>query len=237
MSATVSSEERNAFYQAAYLGLRALDAAERTPRRFGSDADARWRSFQGHLGLSDRLNLLIRDAAVTWTSGFSPAIVFGLSGLASDEPFGPDWTALAEHEAKQLWSDSSRPILALLLEMLEIATGDVDLPRVSAATQLVVAGGVATRAVADHFAAHRELSWSDQVLVVASGPAVRQCAGLVAAVRLEFPILSLNAGRRQRCVPPIVCPTLSRVWKLSCSPCSTWPSRPQSSVGPAACEP
>ena len=56
-------------------------------------------------------------------------------------------------------------------------------------------------------------------------------------VRLEFPILSLNAGRRQRCVPPIVCPTLSRVWKLSCSPCSTWPSRPQSSVGPAACEP
>ena len=44
-------------------------------------------------------------------------------------------------------------------------------------------------------------------------------------VRLEFPILSLNAGRRQRCVPPIVCPTLSRVWKLSCSPCSTWPSR------------
>ena len=145
-------------------------------------ADARWRSFQGHLGLSDRLNLLIRDAAVTWTSGFSPAIVFGLSCLASDEPFGPDWTALAEHEAKQLWSDSSRPTLALLLEMLEIATGDVDLPRVSAATQLVVAGGVATRAVADHFAAHRELSWSDQVLVVASGPAVRQCAGLVAAL-------------------------------------------------------
>ena len=36
MSATVSSEERNAFYQAAYFGLRALDAAERTPRRFGT---------------------------------------------------------------------------------------------------------------------------------------------------------------------------------------------------------
>ena len=52
----------------------------------------------------------------------------------------------------------------------------------------------------------------------------------VEPVRLEFQILSLNAGRRQRCVPPIVCPTLSRVWKLSCSPCSTWPSRPQSSV-------
>ena len=27
------------------------------------------------------------------------------------------------------------------------------------------------------------------------------------------------------------------LWKLSCSPCCTWPSRPQSSVGPAACEP
>ena len=64
-----------------------------------------------------------------------------------------------------------------------------------------------------------------------------EIANLPTPVRLEFPILSLNAGRRQRCVPPIVCPTLSRVWKLSCSPCSTWPSRPQSSVGPAACEP
>ena len=67
---------------------------------------------------------------------------------------------------------------------------------------------------------------------------VAQPTGLnLLPVRLEFPILSLNTGRRQRCVPPIVCPTLSRVWKLSCSPCSTWPSRPQSSVGPAACEP
>ncbi len=178
---SVSPEQRNAFYRAAHLGLRALDAAERTPRRFGSDADARWRSFQGHLGLADRLDLLIRDAAVTWTSGFSPAIVFGLPGLASDEPFGPDWTALPEHEAKRLWSDSSRPTTVdALFELLGIPSGDVDLPQISAATQLVVAGGAAVRAVAGHFAANRELSWSDQVLVVASGPTVRQGAGLVA---------------------------------------------------------
>ena len=31
------------------------------------------------------------------------------------------------------------------------------------------------------------------------------------AVRLEFPILSLNPGLRQRCVTPDVCPTLSGV--------------------------
>ena len=182
MSATVSSEERSAFYHAAHLGLRALDAAERTPRRFGSDADARWRSFQGHLGLSDRLNLLIRDAAVTWASGFSPAIVFGLPGLASDEPFGPDWTALPEHEAKRLWSDSSRPTVAALFEFLGVPTSDVDLPKISAATQLIVAGGAATRSVASHFATNTDLSRSDQVLVVASSPMVRQCAGLVAAL-------------------------------------------------------
>lgn len=185
MSATVSSEQRNAFYQAAHLGLRALDAAERTPRRFGSDADARWRSFQGHLGLAERLDLLIRDAAVTWASGFSPAIVFSLPGLASDEPFGPDWAALPEHEAKRLWSDSSRPTTVdALAETLGISGDAPDLPQVSAATQLVVAGGPAVRAVASHFATNKELSWSDQVLVAASSPAVRQFAGLVAPLLL-----------------------------------------------------
>ena len=179
----------------------------------GPDADARWRSFQGHLGLAERLDLLIRDAAVTWTSGFSPAIVFGLPGLASDEPFGPDWTALLEHEAKRLWSDSSRPTTAAaLFEMLGIPTGDIALPQISAATQLVVAGGSAAHAVANHFATNRELSWSDQVLVVASCPTVRQYAGLVAPLlltqrptRLVYPCgrSRMIQGGRSETVTPV----------------------------------
>lgn len=70
--------------------------------------------------------------------GFSPAIVFGLPGLASDEPFGPDWTALPEHEAKRLWSDSSRPATVdALFELLGIPTGDV--PPLQASTTVVSA--------------------------------------------------------------------------------------------------
>lgn len=48
-------EEREAFYRAAALGLRALDAREPTPRRFGTDAEAHWAQFAGALGAGDRL--------------------------------------------------------------------------------------------------------------------------------------------------------------------------------------
>lgn len=196
MNVTVSPEQRSAFYRAALLALRALDAAERTPRRFGSDADARWKSFQGHLGYADRLELLIRDAAVTWTGGFSPAIVFGLPGLAADEPFGPDWGAIPENEAKKLWSDASCPTtVASLSDTLGVSREGVTLPQISAATQLVIAGGAAVEAVALHFSAHQELSWSDQVVVVASSPVVRQFAGLVAPLILaQGPTRMVDSG-------------------------------------------
>ncbi len=77
-------QQRESFYAAALAGLRALDGRERRPRRFGPDADARWQNFCGHLSLAERVDLLIRDAAVTWQAAFSPAIVFRLPYLASD---------------------------------------------------------------------------------------------------------------------------------------------------------
>ena len=181
MGTTITLAQRDSFYRAAFLGLRALDELESTARRFGTDADARWEGFRGHLGATERLDLLIRDAAVRWGSGFSPATVFGLPGLASDEPFGPDWASLPEHDAHRLWSDLNRPAgIDAVAEALGMTASHVDLPTISASTRLVVAGGAAIRAVAIRFQGSAELSWSDQVLVVAKKPAFRQLAGLMA---------------------------------------------------------
>lgn len=57
------------FYRAALIGLRFLDSAQARPTRFGRDADAHWGDFQGHLQLSDRIDILCRDAAVKWGGG------------------------------------------------------------------------------------------------------------------------------------------------------------------------
>ncbi len=181
MSSAVSSAQRNGFYRAALLGLRALDEAERSGRRFGADADARWNGFRGHLGTAERLDLVIRDAAVKWASAFSPALVFKLPGLASDEPFGPDWSALPEHEAARLWTDHSCPPgIGAVTGALGIEAPPIDLPAVLPSTRLLVAGGAAIAGVARHFQQHSALSWSDQVLVVAEQPRLRHLAGLMA---------------------------------------------------------
>ena len=106
---SVSPERRDAFYAAAVAGLRALDARERTARRFGPDADTRWSSFKGALTDADRIDLLLRDAAVTWGAAFSASEVFDLFGLAPDEPFGPDWKPLPTSSITPLesWITSS----------------------------------------------------------------------------------------------------------------------------------
>ncbi len=170
-----------AFYEAALLTLRSLDESERVPRRFGGAVDARWEGFRGHLGTAERIDLLVRDAAVTWGAGFSPAQVFGLVGLAADEPFGPDWEPLSEPDAKRMWRGvGSAATLEGLAEVLGVATGPIALPSVVPATRLLVAGGAAMVALGELFAARRELSWAAQVLVVAARPEHRQLAGLVA---------------------------------------------------------
>lgn len=177
----VPPSRRDTFYTAALLGLHVLDSQERTPRRFGPDADARWQGFQGHLGIAERIDLLIRDAAVSWPMGFSPSRIFRLQGLASDEPFGPDWRSLPENVAQMLWSDvSATPDLDDVAAILDIPHEAIDVPQLTPATRLFVAGGAAIRAVAQVFAKSDVLSWSDQVMVVASSPSNRQLAGLVA---------------------------------------------------------
>lgn len=174
-------KERETFYAAAVAGLRALDARERAPRRFGPDADTRWTSFKGALTEADRIDFLLRDAAVTWGAAFSPAETFGLFGLAPDEPFGPDWQPLGNQAARRyLEGNGSAAELDDLAKLLGIESHKVDVPSVSASTRLAVAGGAALIVVAKKFAADQALSWSDQVLAIATSPAHRQLASLLA---------------------------------------------------------
>jgi len=183
MGIDISPAQRTAYYRAAFLGLHALDAAERTPRRFGPDAEARWSGFAGHLDLAERLDLLIRDAAVTWGVGFSPALIFDLPGLAEDEPFGPDWASLPPQEVQRLWASPPGAVsIGDLAEALDVSLSPVNLPQLTPSTRLFVAGGAAVCGVAAHFSGQDELSWPDQVLVVSERPQVLQLGGLVAPI-------------------------------------------------------
>lgn len=176
-------EQRSAFYSAAVLGLRALDARETAARRFGPDAEARWAQFAGALGEGDRLEILLRDAAGTWGAAFSPSECFGLFGLADDEPFGPDWGSIDSPAAKRLLTDvSDAATLDQVASALGVKPMPVAVPPITPSSKLVVAGGAAIVAVAKAFADSPALSWTDQVVVVAAMPAFRQLAGLAAVL-------------------------------------------------------
>lgn len=176
-------EERSAFYGAAVLGLRALDARESIPRRFGADAEARWNQFAGALGAGDRIDILLRDAAGTWGAAFSPSECFGFFGLAADELFGPDWGGIDDHTAKRLLAEPDAPAtLEHIAYGLGLKATSVPVPSVTPSTKLVVAGGTAIVSVAKVFAENKALSWTDQVVVVATRPAWRQLAGLAAVL-------------------------------------------------------
>lgn len=182
MTTPLAAQDRSAFYGAAVLGLRALDAHEPAARRFGADAEARWTQFAGALGAGDRLDILLRDAAGTWGAAFSPSECFGFFGLADDEPFGPDWGGIDDHTAKRLLAEPDAPAS---LEHIAYSLGvkvSVPVPQLTASTKLVVAGGTAVVSVAKAFSENTALSWTDQVVVLADKPAWRQLAGLAAVV-------------------------------------------------------
>jgi hypothetical protein len=183
MTSTPTADERAAFYGAAVLGLRALDARERTARRFGPEAEARWMQLAGALGTGDRLDILLRDAAVTWGAAFSPSECFGFFGLADDEPFGPDWGGIDDPTAKRLLTEANGPVtLDGVASALGVDGAAVSLPPLTPATKLVVAGGAALVALAKTIAADRALSWTDQVAVIADKANFRQLAALAAVL-------------------------------------------------------
>lgn len=183
MTSPPTPQERVVFYDAAVLGLRALDTRERSARRFGADADARWTHFAGSLGAGDRLDILLRDAAGTWGAAFSPSECFGFFGLADDEPFGPDWVGIDDRVAKRLFASLDSPVtLDHIAQILGVQEADAAVPRLTPATKLVVAGGAALVAVAKAFATNGALSWTDQVVAIADKAAWRQLAGLAAVL-------------------------------------------------------
>ena len=183
MSSPLTPQALSAFYGAAVLGLRALDARESTPRRFGSDAEARWKQFAGALGAGDRVDILLRDATGTWGAAFSPSECFGFFGLADDEPFGPDWSGIDDKTAKLLLADLDAPAtLEYIADGLGVKAASIPVPPITSSTKLVVAGGTAIVSVAKAFTANKALSWTDQVVVVADKPAWRQLAGLAAVL-------------------------------------------------------
>lgn len=183
MTSPLTPQDRAAFYGAAVLGLRALDAKETTPRRFGTDAETRWTQFAGALGASDRIDILLRDAAGTWGAAFSPAECFGFFGLADDEPFGPDWGGLDDASARRLLAEPEAPAtLERIANGIGVKATRGPVPPVTPSTKLVLAGGTAIVLVAKVFAENKALSWTDQVVAVADKAAWRQLAGLAAVL-------------------------------------------------------
>jgi hypothetical protein len=183
MTSPLTPQDRSAFYGAAVIGLRALDARESTPRRFGPDAEARWTQFAGALGVGDRIDILLWDAAGTWGAAFSPSECFGFFGLADDEPFGPDWVSIDDYAAKRLLSEPDAPAtLEHIAYGLGIKAASVPVPPVMPSTKLAVAGGTAIISVGRVFAGNKGLSWTDQVVVIAHKAAWRQLAGLAAVL-------------------------------------------------------
>jgi len=185
------------------IGLRVLDAQEGRGRRFGDDADALWDNFKGHLHLGNRIELLLRDAAVTWGAAFSPARAYRLPSVAQDEPFGPDWPGLEGNLGRRLWNEAlevhpSDPAAEFdrMMTALDVrAAGAPTIGEVSSATRILASGLSALGALVREFRGRPNLEWSEQVVVVSDEAAERQLAGLAAVL--------FEASRATRLIDPL----------------------------------
>lgn len=188
----ISSRDQESFYRSAALGLRALDAAGAQRRYFGPEADATWSAIVGALRPSDRLDLLIRNAAVASPAAFAPRVIFPLPGLADDEPFGPDWIApaglaekLLKDAAQPLTDASPKTILAEAAKAWELAPkapAAAKLAVLTPASRVLASGAGAILALASHFHGRAGFDLGNQVVVVTASPGERQLMGLAAAL-------------------------------------------------------
>ncbi len=181
---------QRSYYSAALTALRFVEERQPTGRRFGKDADAAWRSFKGHLTAADRIDLLLRDADVQWRSAFGARSVYALPAVAEDESFGAQWESLRTRAAEELWREIAKkpppgdPSEAILrcAAAWDIRLQPVDVGRVSASTKLLLAGPSAVASAMAHFSKVAGLSWSDQVLCIATPYGHRQLALLSGAL-------------------------------------------------------
>lgn len=192
MAAAPSPRDIECYYRAALLGLRVLDAQRDGALRFSPDADSRWSTFRGDLHDADRVDLLLRDAAMASPAGFSPRLIFDQRGLPPDEPFGPDWpgppaplaAALLLHSPS---SELIQDLPAFLTEVCRLwdlhpaAPDPEPLQAFGPATRVAVAGAGAVMALAQRCVARRDLDLADQALLCADEPGVRHLFGLALA--------------------------------------------------------
>lgn len=208
---TLPASDLRAYYSAALAGLRFVEARRPTQRRFGAEADARWGGFRGDLTTADRLDLLLRDADAEWPGAFGARTVFAQTAVAEDDAFGPTWLGLDPVDGETVWRSGlaaaePRDLEALLAAwstawacplgpMIVDASGD----------RLVVAGPSAIAGLLRVFAGRTDLSWSDQVTLVATPPAHRQLAAFAtAALNLTKPTVVLTHARAQGLVGRVI---------------------------------
>lgn len=187
----IAATDVRSYYQAALAALRFVEARHPSNRRFGEEADARWRSFRGELTTADRIDLLLRDANAEWPGSFGAQSVFPRITAADDDAFGPDWLeqrGFLPTDAESLWRSQSGVVAGLdaLLEAWSSAW-DVSLCPLAphapmVAGQYVIAGPSAVAAALRDFVARDDSSWADRVVVVAAAPAHRQLAAWGSAV-------------------------------------------------------
>jgi hypothetical protein len=213
-----SPTQVESFYRAGALGLRALEAREGRGRRLGPAADATWRAFRGDPGElddRDRLDILLRDAAVTSPLAFAPRRIFALAGLSDDDPFGHAWPGLPVSLGKTLLHEA---VADLAPRPAHVVLGDVAsawglapsasfagaaVTSLGPASRVAAAGAGAVLLLAEHFASRSDLDLGDQVLFLTDRPGERQLFGLATlllgkpmAPRIALPEAALESGSR-----------------------------------------
>jgi hypothetical protein len=191
-----------AYYRGALSALRFCEQRRATGRRFGDDADNRWRLFRGELTTADRIDLLLRDADAEWPRAFGARAVFGLRAVAEDEAFGAEWEPLDSVDAEGIWRDiaaAEAPSdidrgLAAIAAAWELELAPHDIGAVSPTDRLIVCGPSAIAAAIGAFARGTDLAWATQVVCVATPPAHRHIAAAAAALLNLTRPTRLNTG-------------------------------------------
>lgn len=196
----VLEQERKSYYEGAIRSLQFVEGRRPTGRRFGPDADARWKSFKGDLQTADRIDLLIRDADAEWPCAFGARAVYDLQAVAEDEAFGSEWQPLDPVLAEEMWRgitsepspESPAKVLGALAKAWNIELTPVDIGTVAPTDSFVIAGPSAIAAAILAFTDQPGLDWHQQVRVIATPPSHRQLAATGAAI--------VNAGKATQLV-------------------------------------
>jgi hypothetical protein len=187
MATLTEDARRRAYYRAALGLLRHVERRAPTTRRFGSEADALWRSFAGDLDAGDRIELLLRDADRQWPGAFGARAVFALRSAHEQDAFGSRWVPLGGGEAEAMWTaalaepPADDPIAALL-RCWELEPASFAAPPLKPSARVVIAGLAAIVACLRQCLANPDLSWPNQVVVVAAEPGPRQLAAAAVAL-------------------------------------------------------